>query len=112
MSRRGLLLMVTALALCAAWAVYAQGTGPSATGTPSATEQCVGCTTPACEPAGCSGDCTACPGCADCSGDCTVCSGCADKHNDGVCDTAGTCAKRANGGCGGQKGCGRRCSSL
>ena len=93
MSRSGWLLAVAALALCAAWAVYAQDTGPSATGAPSATAQSVEGTTPACEPAGCSGDCTACPGCAD-------------KHNDGVCDMAGTCAGHANGEGREHKGCG------
>jgi len=36
----------------------------------------------------------------------------ADKDNDGVCDTAGTCAKQTNGGCLARKGCGRHCSSL
>jgi hypothetical protein len=86
MSRSGLLVAVGALALCAAWAVYAQGTGPSAAGTPSATEQCVGCTTPACESAGCCGGCVAC-------------AAFVDKDNDGLCDTAGTCTKHANGGC-------------
>jgi hypothetical protein len=99
--KSGLLLAVAALAVLAAWAAYgyAQGPGPLAAGTPSVTEQCVACTTPACESAGCSGGCMAWPAFAD-------------KDNDGVCDTAGTCAKQANGGCGGQKGCGRRCSSL
>jgi hypothetical protein len=92
MSRSGWLLAVVALALCAAWAVYAQGTGPSATGTPSATEQCVACATPACESAGYCGGCVACPAFVD-------------KDNDGVCDTAGTCAKQANGGCRARKGC-------
>ena len=99
MSRSGLLVAVAVLAVWAAWAVYAQGTGPLAAGTPSTTEQCVACTTPTCEPGGCCGGCMACPAFVD-------------KDNDGVCDTAGTCAKRTNGGCGGQKGCGRRCSSL
>jgi len=105
MSRSGLLLAVAALALCAAWAVYAQGPGPLAAGAPSETEQCVACTTPACESAGCSGGCGY-------SGGCMAWPAFADKDSDGVCDTPGTCAKRANGGCGGQKGCGRRCSSL
>lgn len=98
MSRSGLLVAVAVLAVWAAWAVYAQGTGPSATGTPSAAEQCVGCTTPACEPAGCCGGCTACPAFVD-------------KDNDGVCDTAGTCAKHGNAGCGRHSGCGRHGSS-
>jgi len=99
--KSGLLLAVAALAVLVVWAVYgyAQGPGPLAAGASSATEQCVACETPACEPAGCSGGCMAC-------------LAFVDKDNDGVCDTAGTCAKRTNGGCGGQKGCGRRCSSL
>ena len=92
MSKRGLLVVVGALAVWAAWTVYAQGTGPSTPGTPSATEQCVGCTTPACEPAGCRGSCPACPAFVD-------------KDKDGVCDTASTCAKHANGGCRRPKGC-------
>jgi len=92
MSRSGLLVVVAALAVWAAWAVYAQDTGPSAAGTPSAIEQCVGCTMPACESAGCCGGCVACPAFVD-------------KDNDGVCDTAGTCAKHANGGCRGSKSC-------
>jgi len=92
MSRSGLLVVVAVLAVCAAWAVYAQGTGPSAAGTPSATEQCVGCTTPACEsPGGCGG--------------CVVCPAFVDNDNDGVCDMAGTCAKHTNGGCRGPEGC-------
>ena len=92
MSRSGLLVAVVALAVLAAWAVYAQGTGPSAAGTPSATEQCADCATPACESGGCCGGCMACPVFVD-------------KDNDGVCDTAGTCSKRAPAGCGGHKGC-------
>jgi len=98
MSKRGLLVVVAVLAACAAWAVYAQGKEPSAAGTPRATEQCVGCTTHSGEPASCCGDCTACPGCAD-------------KDCDGLCATAGTCAKHTNAGCGGHQGCGRRGSA-
>jgi hypothetical protein len=100
--KSGLLLAVAALAVLAAWAAYghAQDPGPLAAGTPSAAAQSVEEATPACcEPAGCGGGCTACP---------TF----VDKDNDGVCDTAGTCAKHANGGCGGHKGWARRCSSL
>jgi len=98
MSRSGLLVVVAVLAVLAAWAVYAQGTGPSAAGTPSATEQCVGCTTPACGAPGCCGGCLTCPAFVD-------------ENNDGVCDTAGTCAKHASAGCGGHTGCGRHGSS-
>lgn len=97
MSRSGLLVAVVALAVLAAWAVYgyAQGSGSVAAGAPSATAQSVEGTTQACEPAGCCGGCTTCPAFSD-------------KNNDGVCDMAGTCAKHANGGCRGQKGCGWR----
>jgi hypothetical protein len=90
MSKRGLLVVVAVLAVCAGWAVYAQGTGPAAAGTPSPTEQGVACTTHACGPASCGGDCAACPGGPD---------GC-----EGACDKAGMCAKHASAGCGGYKG--------
>ena len=92
MSRRGLFVMVAALALWAAWTVYAQGTGSSAADTPKATQQCATCPMPSCGPAGCCGGCGACPAFVD-------------KDNDGVCDTAGTCAKPANAGCRGFQGC-------
>ncbi len=93
MSRRGWLAMVAALAVWAAWTVYAQSTGPSAADTPKATQQCATCPMPSCGPAGCCGGCAACPAFVD-------------QDNDGVCDVAGTCAKRANVGCRGPKNCG------
>jgi len=101
MSKSGLLVVVAVLALCAAWAGYAQSTGPAA-GTPSPGEQAVACTTPTCGPEGCAGDCTACP---DCTGDCAICPGCPDDCR-GACDKADACTKHADVGCDGHNGCG------
>jgi hypothetical protein len=92
MSRRGLLIFIAALAVWAAWTVYARGTGSSAADTSSTSEQCAACPTPVCDPAGCCGGCAVCP---------TF----VDQDKDGVCDTAGRCAKPASTECCGPKNC-------
>jgi hypothetical protein len=118
MSRRGLLVVAAALAVWAAWTVYAQGTGPSTKSTPNATQQCAGCTKPSCDPAGCCGGCPAfvdgnddgvCDMAGTCTkhtnGNCPACPAFVDQDKDGVCDRAGTCCKRASGARCGQNGC-------
>ena len=102
--KSGLVLGVAALAILTVLAVYGsvQSPGPLAAGAPSATNQCAACTGSDCKPAG---------GCEGCS----ACPAFTDQDNDGVCDTAGTCGKHANGGCsnhqGNRQGCGRHCSN-